>query len=146
MANEKTSLRLAILAGLFASSSVAGDMTKLQLRPGVEFEGPAGSRLVQGAGTDSQIGTIVGPQFECSYDLGLYSNPLTDNANATTSETKLAGRAARLLEDGDSVDGLHVVQVEKSVLGNVNLTLFCKSETAKARQDVRAMFQTLSID
>lgn len=133
------------MAGLFATNSMAGAMAKIELPAGIELHAPAGTTLQHQSGTDSQVGKITGPQFECRYDVGLYSDPLTRIADAELSDITVAGRAARLMQKGSDKDAVHVRDVARSVLGKVNLTLHCTSATDPARKHVRAMFRTLQI-
>ncbi len=141
---QKT-LGLAIVASAIFGDSVAAEMVKLKLQPDVVFEAPAGTRLQEKEGLDSVVGTIIGAQFECTYDLGLYSDPLTSYPAASSSDTEIAGRKAKVIAQGDNVDAVHVEKIKESVLGNVGLTLYCTSESEDARQVVRAMFRTLTI-
>lgn len=120
-------------------------MVEIELRDGISLQAPAGARLQEGNGTDSQVGKIIGPGFECQYDIGLYSNDLKTFAGATLIETLVAGHPARLMQQGDAMDALHIPQVSKTRLGEVKLTLFCKSSSEQARAAVRAMFKTLRI-
>ncbi len=133
------------MAGLVATGSLAGTMAKVELRPGVTLEGPFGIALKEGAGVDSQVGTIIGPEFECTYDIGFAANSLKKIKGASVAETTIDGRVARIIQRGDDTDGLHVVEIRKSVLGNVNMTLMCTSRSEAAREDVRKMFQTLRV-
>lgn len=133
------------MAGLFASQGMAGDMGKIELREGITLQAPSGAGLKEGSGIDSQVGKIMGPDFECQFDIGLSANDLTRIEGATLIETRIAGRRARLMKKGADMDAVHVTQVNKTLLGEVTLTMFCKSATETARKDVRAMFKTLHI-
>ena len=133
------------MAGLFASSSMAGETVKIELREGISLQAPAGVKLEEEKGTDSQVGIIAGPGFECRYDIGRFSDPLTNIEGAELRDITLAGRAARLMQKGSDHDALHVIDVAQSVLGQVNLTLHCTSTSESVRKDVRAMFMTLQI-
>lgn len=133
------------MAGFFASNSAAAETVKIELREGISLRAPSGTTLQQQNGTDSQVGKITGAQFECRYDIGLYADPLIHNADADLSEITLAGRAARVMQKGRDKDALHVIEVARSVLGKVNLTLQCTSASQSARKDVRAMFKTVQI-
>ena len=133
------------MAGLFASSSMAGETVKIELRQGISLQALAEVKLKEEKGTDSQVGKIIGPGFECRYDIGRFSDPLTSINGAELRDITLAGRVARLMQKGSDNDALHVMEVAESVLGQVNLTLHCISTSESARKAVRDMFMTLQI-
>ena len=101
---------------------------------------PAGASHTPLQGIDSTVGDITGVGFTCRYDLGLYSNPLTDVAGGRSETLTLSGRPARLISGSDGFEGLFVDRISQSSLGNSKLSIACTAKDSAA-ETVREMLR-----
>lgn len=107
-----------------------------------EIDLPSGARPEGPGGVDSIAGTIRGPEYVCIYDLGPYANPLSGLAG--TEETHVAGRPARLVQDGDFL-GLHIPDLAREGLGITGLTITCKGPGVAGNADLVAMLRSVRL-
>jgi hypothetical protein len=123
----------------------AAGWQKIELGDVLHVQIPDGAVHKAGQGIDSLIGTLTGDGFKCDYDLGVYSNRLLEYADSTTDIT-ISGRPARLVWSGPDFDGIHVSDIEKTLLGQRTLTITCNSADATARAVVRKILKSIEID
>ncbi len=95
---------------------------------------PPGTRFVRANGIDSFTGSLVGPDFELSFDYGLYSSPLTEHASDESYQVErilVQGKKAHIITSyvpGISSDapyfiGIHFSELEESSQGTMKLTI-----------------------
>ena len=130
---------------ILASAALAGassTLTKFTIDNLVTLELPPDARGKPGQGIDSIIGSIKGKGFTCEYDLGVYSNHLTGIEGSSEQVLTISGRPARLVEAPPDFDGLHIADIEKTLLGPRLFTISCKSGDKDARDAVRTMLRS----
>jgi hypothetical protein len=122
-----------------------GDMRDLMIADDIRLTVPEKTVLESGQGTDSTVGTIRGPGFECNYDLGLYSNSLKDIKDATVKTIDVSGRTARLVQAPPDFDGLYIPETTRTALGPLRLSITCKSADEPTRQTVVKLLRSVKI-
>ncbi len=111
---------------------------------------PPGWQLRQLQGIDSHIGEIVGDGVRLNFDLGNYSNPLTQY-EAPAHEIileEIGGKKARLVRSDRGADGVaavHFVELSPGVIqGFTNrLTIFGQGLTREQQETAYAIFRTV---
>lgn len=104
-------------------------------------------------GTDSRAGRLVGETMQIDYDYGLYSDPLHPRDGISgyqESQIVVNGLSARLVQWRAAQPavtrcfvGLHVPQVESSVMGPIRLTLLAWTDDPGQIDSARSILLSL---
>lgn len=124
----------------------AGDVFSLMAPPGTEFH-PL-------QGIDSFVGTFKTPDFELSFDYGLYSNRLDDLSTGTDPEVHtilIDDKNARIVtmqttvysKDHSHFIGVYIPDLKQTMLGSLSLSITCSLENDDLYPIVEQIYKTI---
>ena len=134
-----------VLAALPLSAGTSMAWTSISFGDSVTMQIPPGAHHLPGKGIDSIIGTIAGDGFTCDYDLGVYANRLSGIESSTEQAFTLSGRPARLISATGFL-GLHVGDIEKTLLGPKMLSFSCVGLQDSVRTMVEKMLRSVKLN
>jgi hypothetical protein len=142
------------VAAASTSSEVPADWIEVSAGREFDLRAPAGTEFRPLKGIDSFVGSFAAPDFELSFDYGLYSNPLNDMSGDDAYKTQdvlvdgktayiVTAYAPRLSADRPYFIGIHFPKIKMTNMGPTKLTVFGLLETADDYTVVEKIFRTI---